>query len=141
MNSFILITPKHPLRKPLASMPGTPVRNVNNPFEPIILKRVRPALVHHHDSMADSPPLSPLKVHSVSSLNTQLLAHGFAKRPLRLDNLTDAEQINVTSVIVELLGANVVSAGPHFLQTIGINCSSPNSPPSSPPSLCSCLLS
>ncbi|EJT50384.1 hypothetical protein A1Q1_00362 [Trichosporon asahii var. asahii CBS 2479] len=111
-------------------MPGTPVRNVNNPFEPIILKRVRPALVHHHDSMADSPPLSPLKVHSVSSLNTQLLAHGFAKRPLRLDNLTDAEQINVTSVIVELLGANVVSAGPHFLQTIGISCSSPTSHPS-----------
>lgn len=59
--------------------------------------------------MADSPPLSPLRDHSVSSLNTQLLAHGFAKRPLRLDALPDAEQVNVTGVLVELLGANVVS--------------------------------
>lgn len=60
--------------------------------------------------MGDSPPLSPLKGHSVSSLNNQLLAHGFAKRPLRLDALPDNEQVAVTAVIVELLGANVVSA-------------------------------
>lgn len=90
-----------------------PLANVNNRSDSVVtafverVEQVSP--VPFIATMGDSPPLSPIKGPSVSSLNTQLLAHGFAKRPLRLDALSDAEQVNVTGVIVELLGANVVS--------------------------------
>lgn len=46
---------------------------------------------------------------SMEALNTQLAAHGYCKRPLRLDKLSSSEQAQVATVIYELLGASVVS--------------------------------
>ncbi|TXT13634.1 hypothetical protein VHUM_01001 [Vanrija humicola] len=46
---------------------------------------------------------------SISSLNSQLLAHGYAKRPLNLSALSDNEQANVSYVVSELLGASVAN--------------------------------
>lgn len=45
---------------------------------------------------------------SVSSLNSRLLAHGYAKNPINLSGLSDTDQAHVSSVIAELLGASVV---------------------------------
>ncbi|GMK55111.1 hypothetical protein CspeluHIS016_0201670 [Cutaneotrichosporon spelunceum] len=45
----------------------------------------------------------------VSSLNAKLLAHGYAKRPLKLDRLSDSEQVHVANVITELLGSSVTN--------------------------------
>lgn len=52
----------------------------------------------------------------VSSLNAKLLAHGYAKRPLRLDRLSDSEQVHVANVITELLGASVVRSVLHLAE-------------------------
>ncbi|BEJ12383.1 hypothetical protein CspHIS471_0208430 [Cutaneotrichosporon sp. HIS471] len=49
------------------------------------------------------------KTRHVSSLNAKLLAHGYAKRPLRLDRLSDSEQVHVANVITELLGSSVTN--------------------------------
>ncbi|KAL1411024.1 hypothetical protein Q8F55_001969 [Vanrija albida] len=46
---------------------------------------------------------------SLSSLNSQLLAHGYAKRPLSLSALSDNEQAHVSNVVSELLGASVAN--------------------------------
>jgi hypothetical protein len=54
------------------------------------------------------------KSRHVSSLNAKLLAHGYAKRPLKLDRLSDSEQVHVANVITELLGSSVVRTSSHL---------------------------
>ncbi|BEI81682.1 hypothetical protein CcaverHIS002_0208420 [Cutaneotrichosporon cavernicola] len=49
------------------------------------------------------------KTRHVSSLNAKLLAHGYANRPLKLDRLSDSEQVHVANVITELLGSSVAN--------------------------------
>ncbi|CAK9784519.1 hypothetical protein CC85DRAFT_326057 [Cutaneotrichosporon oleaginosum] len=49
------------------------------------------------------------KTRHVSSLNAKLLAHGYAKRPLKLDRLSESEQVHVANVITELLGSSVTN--------------------------------
>ena len=46
---------------------------------------------------------------NLSSINAQLITHGWAKRPLKLDKLGDKDQAEVVTVLYELLGACVVS--------------------------------
>jgi hypothetical protein len=45
----------------------------------------------------------------LSSLNAQLVAHGYTKRSLRLDALSSSDQAQVASVIADLLNASSVS--------------------------------
>lgn len=52
------------------------------------------------------------KARHVSSLNARLLAHGYAKRPLKLDRLSDSDQVHLANVITELLGSSVVRPPP-----------------------------
>ncbi|ORY28317.1 Afadin and alpha-actinin-binding-domain-containing protein [Naematelia encephala] len=44
---------------------------------------------------------------SLSSINTQLLSHGWAKRPLNLEALSQRDLNDVTAVLYELIGAGV----------------------------------
>lgn len=94
-------------------------RNVNKPddveadfFHNHQAAMTRDADDHHDPSAApqvkEGKEENPKPSRSVSSLNTQLLAHGYAKRPLKLDRLSDNEQVHVANVITELLGATVV---------------------------------
>lgn len=46
---------------------------------------------------------------SLSSLNSQLLSHGWSKRPLNLDALSERDLGEVISVFFELLGSSIVS--------------------------------
>jgi hypothetical protein len=67
--------------------------------------------------MASSPEtMSAVFGSSLSSLNSQLMNHGWTKRPLNLEALGEREQNDVVAVLFELLGASVVcfhpSAGP-----------------------------
>lgn len=66
----------------------------------------------------------------VSSLNAKLLAHGYAKRPLKLDRLSDSEQVHVANVITELLGASVVRISPAPSLFLYFADARPTSPPS-----------
>ncbi|GFZ45799.1 hypothetical protein JCM24511_03529 [Saitozyma sp. JCM 24511] len=46
---------------------------------------------------------------TLSSINSQLLTHGWAKRPLNLDALSEKQHNDVVSVLFELLGASVTN--------------------------------
>jgi len=45
---------------------------------------------------------------SLSSINAQLISHGWAKKPLNLGKLSEKDHTYVVSVLYELLGASVV---------------------------------
>lgn len=45
---------------------------------------------------------------SLSSLNSQLLTHGWSKRPLNLDGLSERDLADVVAVFFELLGSSLV---------------------------------
>lgn len=47
---------------------------------------------------------------SLSSINAELVSHGFAKRPLKLDALSSADQAQLASVLCEILQSNSVSS-------------------------------
>jgi hypothetical protein len=62
---------------------------------------------HGKDSSGKSeagPPNSTL-----SSINAQLISHGWTKRPLNLERLSEKDQQAVTAVLFDLLGSSVVS--------------------------------
>ena len=50
---------------------------------------------------------------SLSSINSQLITHGWVKRPLDLDALAERDHNEVIRVLFELLGASVVRIMPH----------------------------
>lgn len=52
---------------------------------------------------------------SLSTINAQLISHGWAKRPLNLDALKERDQADVVAVLFELIGAGVVSPSPSVL--------------------------
>ena len=51
---------------------------------------------------------------TLSSINAQLISHGWAKRPLHLSKLSEKDHAEVVTVLFELLGSSVVSL--NFLQ-------------------------
>ena len=46
---------------------------------------------------------------SLSSVNSQLLSHGHAKRPLSLEGLSERDQAEVLGVLLDLLSNSTVS--------------------------------
>lgn len=46
---------------------------------------------------------------TLSSINAQLISHGWAKRPLNLSKLSEKDHAEVITVLFELLGSSVVS--------------------------------
>lgn len=62
--------------------------------------------VHEGDETRSS---STTASSSLSSINYQLLTHGWAKRPLNLDALSEHHFHEVVSVLYALIGAGVVS--------------------------------
>jgi hypothetical protein len=47
---------------------------------------------------------------TLSSINAQLISHGWAKRPLNLSKLPEKDHAEVVTVLFELLGSSVVGS-------------------------------
>lgn len=61
---------------------------------------------------SNSPDSSTATVLSaeLTTINSQLMSHGWAKRPLNLDALSQKDYNEVVAVLFELMGASVVSS-------------------------------
>lgn len=53
--------------------------------------------------------LEGISDRSISSINAQLITHGWIKRPLNLDRLPEKDHLAITTVLFDLLGASIVS--------------------------------
>ena len=65
------------------------------------------ASVTHQEVLQDSQ--AGPSMATLSSINAQLISHGWAKRPLNLSKLPEKDHAEVVTVLFELLGSSVVS--------------------------------
>ncbi|WWD16154.1 hypothetical protein CI109_100579 [Kwoniella shandongensis] len=63
--------------------------------------------VSSHDNAGPDGDSSTLLTAELSTINSQLITHGWAKRPLRLQALSEKDYNEVVGVLFELLGASV----------------------------------
>lgn len=76
---------------------------------PLSARTVQLLVMSSDNDTSSSASSSSSSSSTLSSINSQLLTHGWAKRPLNLDALSEKQHNDVVSVLFELLGASVVS--------------------------------
>ena len=88
---------------------------------PVIMAAVAQAVSFAPEPMAsgsstynriDAPEESS-QSSSLSSINAQLISHGWSKKPLNLGKLSEKDHSHVVSVLYELLGSSVVRSARH----------------------------